>query len=322
MDSQLKIPSVRLISLTIILIILIVICFYNFLTCQVAIPTSNNQLQFNVVLLLTVFFGGFGGILQSFRDITKNLEICRYNLDLSDFCKKGFYIFNGFLIGIGGALAVNFLFLWINKIEYANDIKNVMFLAGLNTVAGFLGNKALQAVAGKLEKQISDVEKRSIMIETESIRSTNLAYALTAATSSLALKHDMPADLQDALNTLLSFKDEIISDRRVVILCGRIYRRLKQYENAIAVLTAYVDNKNNKIDDNYADILYNRSCYGVLLFSELEKKDRLLAEKTLKEGVSDLRESIKIRPLNKEDAKNDPDFDAIRNKEEFKEIIK
>ncbi len=301
-------------GIALFLIVILLFILFNFLLSQIKINSPENQLTFKVALLLTIFFGGFGGILQTLKNLFEDTE------------KIIFENFNsilvGFLSGVGGAFAVNYLFIIISKIEYTNDLKNIMSLIGLNTIAGFLGYRALSGMAGKIEREFQEVKRDAAKVNKETKELISLNNALSDA--ALALEENMPADLQDAIDGLLPFQKKFPADRKTAILLGRLYKRVNNHEKAIEILSLFIDDKKETktVDDDYADVLYNRACYNILLFSKLRKEGEIKRSEFIKkEGISDLEKSVNLRPLNKKDAEIDKDFDNIRDNDDFKRIV-
>jgi len=91
------------------------------------------------------------------------------------------------------------------------------------------------------------------------------------------------------------------SDKNFIVACNLIFGDyIKASELSEELLQEYGDE---------ADILYNYACARIRLGDK-------------KVGLELLKKSILIDPQNIESAKLDPDFDSIRDNEEFQEIIK
>jgi tetratricopeptide (TPR) repeat protein len=310
-------------SLICILIILICICFYLFLVSQVNIPSSNNQLKFNVAFLITIFFGGVGGVLQSFRELYEESKTVGCNFNFSFICSKIFYVLNDYLSGIGGAFALNLFLISINKIEYSNELKNVMVLIGTNMVGGFLGYKALSGVANRIEKEFKSFKKETRITEKEIRTEVKLTEALDEGTTALSTKKQ--SDMEYAIQQLLPFIEIYPTHRKLIILIGRLYRWRGLYKEAIGVLSEFIKNKSKlgQTDEAYAVALYNRACYNTQIFYKLTDEKQNFEAKTYRELVlDDLKTSIFIFPNHKIDAISDEDFRALWDDPDFKQITK
>lgn len=101
------------------------------------------------------------------------------------------------------------------------------------------------------------------------------------------------------------------TNRSAVIVRARFAEECENNINlAISILSDFIKRKIelNQNDYDVADALYNRSIYN------LKNGSRELC-------FEDLKESVKIKPLNKKFAMNDDDFDKIKDDTKFKEIV-
>ena len=92
---------------------------------------------------------------------------------------------------------------------------------------------------------------------------------------------------------------------------------------AILTLTNFIQLKeagSGAPDRHVAAALYNRGCYRDRLRKEpaLEKS---IAERLRTEAVEDLKKSFAIDPLNKDDARTDPDLLDLRSDPDFQALL-
>lgn len=104
------------------------------------------------------------------------------------------------------------------------------------------------------------------------------------------------------------------TQRRVVILLGRLEREINGYRAAIDVLTKAVaawKRLKQPFDIDYAALLFNRACYKNRLAEGLS--DSADAEKNRGSAWLDLQEACKLDEANHEEAKDDPDLSSLYN---------
>lgn len=84
--------------------------------------------------------------------------------------------------------------------------------------------------------------------------------------------------------------------------------------DAISVLNKFLQTKNGEVDKDYADALYNRASYHLTQSLEGDPQAKDLAYR-------DLKASIDLRPENKFEALQDPDFEPVARDPEFRKIV-
>lgn len=313
----------NLVCLISVLLIVIAIAFFNYLITNTSCATTNTELPLKVIFLVTVFFGGFGGILQAVNSLAQDIKTEKGELNISFFYRRTFDILGAVCLGIGGALAINYFLVAINKLDITNNPKNIMCLIGLNTVAGYLGRRALAGIAGKVERELQAFKTKTIEVEGEIKKEVSLSNALE--NSYIALNTGIYTDVKDAIKNLVSFREQFPTHRKLAIILGRLYKKLEEFDDAINVLTVFLRNKEkkNEIDIDYAAALYNRACYNTLAYAEAAKIKRpSVSHYQLKtNALEDLRKTVGLNPDHKKDAAEDKDFDSIRDDVEFKKII-
>jgi tetratricopeptide (TPR) repeat protein len=127
----------------------------------------------------------------------------------------------------------------------------------------------------------------------------------------------------DRFKAVERLKQDLLSEpkhRLYAILAGRLLRKDKKFQDAIEVLTRYINSKaaDGEFDEDYADVLYNRACYSVLIAHEEQATD---TEKLVNKAITDLRKSIDLKPINAKDADEDPDFKKIKLHPEFLKLL-
>ena len=118
-------------------------------------------------------------------------------------------------------------------------------------------------------------------------------------------------------------KDKL--NRKATILIARYTTEVENtppygLEQAIGQLDEFIDAKRaaGQFDRDYADVLYNRACYASRLFAALEGPEKA---RPRMRALSSLAESVKIAPVNAEEAAGDHDFVPLRDDPEFQKIV-
>lgn len=301
------------------------------------------------ILLIVVFSGAFGGILDVLRliDIRKLIE----EKEISFVSRWRFFyaLTLGGVIGSGGGFAMLVLLTSTSKLQTINTPENILFLIGLGVVSGFLGYSLLlgmaQRVKDQVDKQIDDrVEaseqktNRKIEVTEERItRNVNefataiqKAFAAANALDQLnsnetafppdektKIQMDAKVALTDIENARLSMPD----DRTIGIMTARLYKGLKDLSRAIEVLTQVLNKriKANLNNNDTAALLYNRACYYCLSAAKLDDTDPQKIE--LKEkAYTDLEKSLSIDDC-RAYAATDDDLKLIWEEPRFKKLL-
>jgi hypothetical protein len=153
----------------------------------------------------------------------------------------------------------------------------------------------------------------------------------------LTANKDLPKDKKDwnALKDYLAKTRAIFErdpgDRRAAILLARYLHEIEHddkslgLEAAINQLDRFVAKRKETaaLDEDYADVLYNRAAYRAMLFG-LQRKEPAASEKAAANRMSalaDLRESIRMKPANAAEAQQDDDFSSLHDDPEFRSIV-
>lgn len=277
-------------------------------------------LSFCKIFVLVTLGGAFGGALY----FINRLEF--ENDDVSLFGKvklseKQFKIHqflallgSSMLLGIGGALAIQFLMIGIGKFQNQNTAEALMTIFSISVVAGFGGRRFLSVVTNKLEQQIDEARKESQTALGEAQESLLISSAMATLQSRGSISERI--EYARKIEKLL---ESAPKDRTLTILAGRLYRNAnKDYISALRVLDRFLSakDKDNEKDKDYADVLYNKACYQVQMSKNTTPKDLLVTN-----AIRNLEESISISPDNARDAINDTDFSVIKDTDFFKKLV-
>ena len=288
---------------------------------------SNNPpsplLMFDVVILI-VSAGAFGGIAQFLFSLGKF-----YLVDNSPAALRwkhgekalGWWLFIGAvltdaLIGIAGAFAVLFVIIEAGRFKPDGSPENQLFLFTLSVIAGYASLQLLPSITNTVAQQIEKLTGEHAQLKIQQDKSTDRVTAISRAQTALASTTTPPAERISAAQGLAAL--QLPNDRTVAILQGRLYRAnaqhgppaesAAQYSKAIEVLNAFLQAKASARDDDYADALYNRSCYQCLRNGPGD----------LEQSLEGLTEAIKIKTSLKAYASSDLDFDNIRHDPQLK----
>lgn len=123
-------------------------------------------------------------------------------------------------------------------------------------------------------------------------------------------------ELSRSMETLNAYVNSHKADRMAILL-ARLYQKSHDVEDAISVIDGYIKAKEaaGERDRDYADALYNRACYWLMIWSS--KSDEVAKER----AYDDLQASLSLWPENKLDAIRDPDFKAVAGEDRFKRLI-
>lgn len=290
--------------------------------------TDPNNLSLLTMLLLISIPGAFGGFTAGLFDInkakSKNAAFCSLT------CRT--------LIGVAGAFGVILVGFWVGKIDTKPDVLNQLFLISFSLIGGTISYRVLPKIGSKLEEQLQlqmDETKDKVQ---EVVENTNTklieakAYSAAMASADGALATEKTADLKLAIEMMLTVKPSNRFDRTLHVKIGRCYRKLKQYNDAIVVLSKFITAlKKEKAsgvvlphcEQNIADAYFNIACYYTLKAEEVSEtldNDEDM-QRLVNKAIESLKISIDIIPDNRAVAIGDKDFDFIRNNKQFKKVV-
>ncbi len=245
---------------------------------------------------------------------------------------------------MGAALA----FGGVAALDKKLTIDHLQAQALLSVAAGFAGHKLLLAISSKLTKEVEEEVKKTGDEMKQEVKKTGdemkreITQYRELVHQELA-EHDRKRGvLQEAVTTLTAalndsnppesqiFKSiafearrkaelamrEFPANRQLAILVGRLEVKLHGFERAITLLTqclSFLKDANNEETKDFGDLLYNRACYKNQLADQVQHTTPARAAALKKEAWNDLKESCRLNPSNREEAKNDPDLASLFN---------
>jgi tetratricopeptide (TPR) repeat protein len=217
------------------------------------------------------------------------------------------------LIGSAAALAFQWILIGVGKFQSSTQIEDIMFILATSVVAGYVARGILPMIASQSEKLIGRLESVDKKVE-------HVGKKLESVDKKV---EDVEEDLRETSllmravgNELESYLRSHPTDRRSAIILATICRAHKDLGGAIAILDRFLKAKADlqQFDKDYADALYNRACYNLLLLEstrDAKHKDQ---------AYEDLKKSIEISPSNKVDAQSDEDFRPLWQEDRFKAL--
>lgn len=220
-------------------------------------------------------------------------------------------------IGLSGAVGVQVILIGIQKFSDAPSVENKLLLLSVSVIAGFGARRLLPQIRDRLEEELLKTREESRDAAEDAQEAIEEARSARTQLRVLAsLRADAPASERDSCIKFMTKELELDpTDRTNTIILGRLQRVSGDLSGAVDTLTRFLEAKNARRDNDYADVLYNRACYNTLRWAE-DPKPALLTS-----VVSDLSLSFKISPANKEDAQSDEDFDPLRKNDEFRGLF-
>lgn len=303
------------------------------------------DLPLEFILIILIISGAFGGVVSTIFEVIdkykthffdEEFRITNFDANYTSITLyyvnriiQIFFIFAGKAsIGIAGAFGAALVGIWIGKVSVIDTVDNKIFLISLSVVAGVISHRLLPQIGQKLEEQllakkITEVDKKT---DSAIMQSHNaVEYSAAIAHAETALVRNAYNDIPQAIERLNKIRSQFRKDRTLHIYLGRLYRALTEYDKAITVLRDFIKAVSGKSkislyeEMDLSDAYFNIACYHSLKASntvvDIEKK-RLVSE-----AITALKSATEIWPGNKEYAKKDPDFDFIKENEEFKKTI-
>ena len=199
----------------------------------------------------------------------------------------------------------------------------------LSFVAGFIGHRLLPLVASGLEKKVADAINKSQQAQQEARQATKrieregkvdeaVDAAFTDLQQSEAEDVELPPEIVQAhIEHLEALSPQNPTRRRLHFVLGRLYRRQKKYDKAVAVLSYFIDSKKQHSegsDDHTAAALYNRARYQSLMSEELKDHgDEHKATEMREAAIDDLKACFKLDPASVASAKRDRDLSPLKD---------
>lgn len=308
-----------------------------FLTAEDNIPMG--WIEILIFMCVAGMFGGILDVLQTI-DIRKLIEQDTPAL----LSRKRFVaaLFLGATAGVGGSIAMLFIIVAAAKLDTEASVKNRLMLISLGMISGFLGYRVLRPVALRVKSQIDEAESRTEKkieekaarveastqqkIEESTIHLREGAEYSEAISLGLLVAEKKDADLSTnnrAVSKLERIIERAPADRQASIILSNIYAKLGDYESAIKILDDLIKVLETKGEDrkkDIADASYNIAC---LLNNMADKREASDPERQKLRGqvYAYLERAIQLNPLNKEEARKDPDLKSLMAEERFTQIV-
>ena len=301
-------------------------------------------MELPLILVLVSVPGFFGGFVSGLYEINKNPQGFT---DISREDRYRFY-FTRAMIGIAGAFGIFLFAMWMDKLCFEGTSENKMHIVSLCLVGGTIAFKALPGIGTILERnilqQVSAVEEKTVKVEEKAEKALeeqrfSTDYASAIADAQTALSKNDTIDVDHCITQLLNLKENhkpYKVDRRLNIYLARLYRKKKNYVEAIVVLRQFIDaldeqERNSDASEPHyvidrADAYYNISCYHALMLAEAKELGKPSSEvdRLARETIEALTQSIEDmggNPKNKAYAIEDDDFKSVRDLDEFKALV-
>jgi hypothetical protein len=323
--------------------------FYSWLVEVGSLPASK-------IVLLTIMFGGFGGLVAHFINNEKQPIFAKIDFGKSSSEPSGsgdnptdgskaeganaeplkWYAYpskwESALIGVAGSLAFLFFLIGVSGISDTFGHLEQLRVVAVSVIAGLGARSLLPRMVGQLENQVLAKAKEA---SNQAVAAKNQTEKIAAATRVASDDHLLIAEAQKAAfgdgkdedRTLLIKKlearrqEDAPLEANGYIVLARLYRVQHDIPKAIDVLTSYLTaaGKVTPPDQAYSTVLYNRACYRCLQASTSAVPDQNLLEQAL----DDLREALRYSEdpgADRKYAAADDDLTALRNDTRFKEF--
>jgi hypothetical protein len=160
----------------------------------------------------------------------------------------------------------------------------------------------------------------------QKVRLSNL-YVLIELERKKPLNERPSKALKDAYTEVTEEYRKDPANRTAAILTARYVSEIERDHQsseasraAIAQLDIFIRTREqfNRLDTDYADVLYNRAAYEACLIKpEISAEE---AQTNRARALADLRKSVALNPANAREAKDDPDFTSLKDDPQFHAI--
>lgn len=219
------------------------------------------------------------------------------------------------LIGSAAALAFQWVLISVGKFRSNTQLEDIVFILATSVAAGYVARWIFPMITSQSEELISKVESvnKKVKHVEDDMKATSLLTRAFLSPRPGAPRSEMQANR----NNLDSYLKSHPTDRRTAITLASIYRANEDLGCAIAVLDLFLKAKADlqQFDKDYADALYNRACYKLLVSAstgDVGFKDQ---------AYEDLKKSIEISPPKTVDAQSDEDLKPLWQEERFKTLV-
>ncbi len=288
---------------------------YIVLKALALIPDRHADLSMYLKIIIAT--GAFGGMLRSLFSRGESFELTTVDTSSSPRLSAG--TFGDILLGIGGSVAVFFVF--ANSLRLDTSVGSILMVVSLGIIAGFAGRNLLAILQLKIERQVREAEEKAEKAELKAEKAVSLSTAKSyyAIAESLVLAYDarvVPGDrqkfvLDQAAHQLEEGLRVEPGYSKAMVLRGVVKKRL-------AELTTNSDEKKDlwkqaidhcrdalREDRNLAVAHFNIACYQSLLWEDPPKAI-----------IANLELAVKLDPKNINEL-NDPDLANLTKTQEF-----
>ncbi len=284
--------------------------------------------QFLAILALVGIPGVLGGLTSCISIFLKP--------ERSESPKPSYYAAYA-ITGFGGSMAGLLVTLWVGKFPKGGlGLEDLLTLACMGFISGYLGDRLLQAVADKVQKQLAEVREQQDELKlqqthlteqhTELARKTeqnignavNLSTELTAAWDYLAGQSYVAGQTGRLITSLSALVEAYPTNRPLSILLSRLWEEAsKNRPKALEVLEAFIQAKLGAAerDEDLATAYWNAANYFEFDFSETHRPE--LRTK----AAEALRKALEIAPSYLEELLRDNDFAGLRDSDEGKALL-
>lgn len=296
-----------------------------------------------ICAVLGGLLGGGAAFLANINFLEKEYKHDRENLTGRAFCVM--VAVNAFL-GVTGALVALLALIFLKDFPEKARTQDVVFLLGLSVVGGFGARRFLPLMVMNLEglirrtmeetqqntraiaqttQRINESEQNLAKVKDkieEDVQKQNQQILIVSAAMEALKRPETPESLLVwLLKSLQECEDKMELSADGFLTIGRLHRRLRDLDEAIKILTRYID-QNRSIgapNSAYSAMLYNRACYYGLLYEKTRKAD--FAD----HAFADLARALEFAPDKEKDralARNDNDFDSLKGDPRFVELTR
>ncbi len=310
---------------------------------MVSPPSASFSIQdFWLAIALTAIPGILGGVTYGASVFLKEIKAQGTDWPPSGNLSKFAFFSAQALSGMGGSLAALLVTLWANRFpDQFYEIKTWLTLVCTGFVAGYVANRLLPAIADSLYnrlKQLSDkaeeagvkaeetrqavnqANERVTAAEQKTKQAVQLATEMVRTRDYLAGKDfAQRSKTMTQIATLTGLTESFPTNRTLSILLARLYdEAVGDRQNAIAVLTAFLEAKKKIGADNdadTADALWNLANYFEV--EGQQRKDPAFRTK----AVEALKQSLQLVPAYYSDLLKDQDFAPLTESEEGRAML-
>ena len=281
---------------------------------------------------------GVGGLIGGWAEFVTHVKIAKGKIryDDEDITPEHlkFLRSHSLIVGFAGAWATLFVFVitrwWETEIQQPSL---PLFILTLSVAGGFGARRLLPQLADKLKQQIEQTNIKVQEVEqmadsakdvaSDAKRQSERTAMLSRARATVATPGAAMGDVFTAAEELRNLFKQNPLDREVLIPLGNLLAKANQIDGAIETLTGFIDAKRSagQLDNDLADVLFNRACYFVRKWQEMKNPNPEAADKRRVKAIADLKDSFAIKLSNIEDAEQDDDLAPLRVDSDYQAML-